>query len=230
MRLIIVGCDYTGKTTLAQNVRGWLTEHLGEPRAMVHDHFMPRIGEGRPGVTPEEEEAEFYKLAPFALEMYTRYMTHYHLGDHFYSDNDHIVVNWYYGDAVYAPMYFGFGGPGEYADRRVLARGHDAEVKHIAPDTVIVHMTASPEVVRERMQAEPRPTSRFREDDIQFVLDRFAEEFSHTLIRRRIVLDTSESTPESTFKEFLSKMEPHLTPVDRQRLLAHQVLQQQLAG
>lgn len=224
MRLIIIGCEYAGKTTLATNIRQWIADRMGDPTVMLHDHFLPSIGEGAIGrYGAEEEEDEFFKLKPFALEKYMRYMIHYHLGHHFYLDNDHLVVDWYYADAVYAPMYFGYGGPGEYADRRVMARSHDAEVMTIAPDTVIVHVTASPDVIRERMRAEPRPRSRVREEDIETICDRFAEEFRSTLIRRRITIDTSTSTPEGTFQEFLRKIEPHLTLADRLRLAGNAV-------
>jgi hypothetical protein len=223
MRLIIIGAEYTGKTTLAKSILGWMAEKLGEPAVMLHDHFLPSIAERRLEISAQELEDEFFKLKPWALEMYMRYMIHYHLGTHFYIDNDHLVVNWYYGDAVYAPMYFGYGGIGEYADRRSQARHHDSEVMHIAPDTVLVHLTATPEVIRARAKAEPRST-RVRDEDIELILDRFAEEASLSLLRRRIAIDTSDSTPEETFAAFLAKIEPHLTTGDRLRLLAHSAL------
>jgi thymidylate kinase len=227
VRLIIIGAEYTGKTTLANNIRGWMKEQMGDPTVMLHDHFLPSIGEGRRGVTPEEEEAEFLRLKPFALEMYMRYMIHYHLGHHFYADNDHLVVNWYYGDAVYAPIYFGYGGPGEYADRHVMARSHDAEVMSLAPDTVLVYLTATPEAIRERMRAAPRPDSRVREEDINIICDRFATEFASTLIRRRVTVDTTNSSPEETLREFLQRMGPHFTYADRTRVISHAALREQ---
>lgn len=230
MRLIIIGCEYTGKTTHANGVRAWIAARMGDPATMLHDHFMPTIGEGHPGVSAAEEEAEFLGLAPFALEMYMRYMNHYHLGHHIYADNDHLVVNWYYGDAVYAPFYFGFGGPGEYADRRALARAHDAEVMATAPDTVLVHLTATPETIRERLRADPRPGSRFQEGDIEEIRARFATEFAGSLIRRRIALDTTGATPEETLRAFLQRMAPHLTQADRVRVLSHAALIAQDGG
>lgn len=225
MRLIIIGCEYTGKSTLAQGIKRQIMERMGDQVVMVHDHFLPYVGEGAPGrYTAEEEEDQFFGLKPFALEKYMRYMIHYHLGHHFYLDNDHLLVNWYYGDAVYAPLYFGYGGPGEYADRRVMARGHDSEVMVLAPETVLIHLTASPKTIRQRMHAEPRPRSRFREDDIELVSDRFAEEAASSLFRRKITLDTSETTPEQTLRECLQALEPHLTSADRLRLLSHDML------
>jgi hypothetical protein len=224
VRLIIIGPEYAGKTTLANNIRAWMKERMGDATVMLHDHFLPSIGEGRRGISPEEEEAEFLRLKPFALEMYMRYMIYYHLGHHFYSDNDHLVINWYYGDAVYAPMYFGYGGPGENADRRIMARSHDAKVMSLAPDTVLVHLTASPEAIRERMRLEPRPGSRLRDEDIEVICDSFAAEFAGTLIRRRIALDTTNATPHETFEAFLENMGPHVTTADRLRLVSNQAL------
>lgn len=225
MRLIVIGAEYTGKTTFVQNLRQWMHENMGEGLIMIHDHFLPSIGEGRLGMSPEEEEAQFLQLSPTTLEMYMRYMIHYHLGHHFYGDNDHIVVNWYLAEPIYAPMYFGYGGPGEYADRRVMARSHDAEVIHLAPDTILLHLTATPDVIRERMNAEPRPTSRVQAADIETIRAGFREQFSHSLIRRKISLDTSTSTPEETLSQFLKQAEHHLTPNDRLRILTRKALQ-----
>ena len=225
MRLIIIGCEYTGKTTLVDGIRRHIIERMGDHLVMVHDHFLPGIGEGAPGrFTLEEEEDAFFALPPFALEKYVRYMSHYHLGQHFYRDNDHLVVNWFYGDAVYAPLYFGFGEPGGYADRHALARHEEAHIMEMAPDTVLIHLAAAPATIRQRMTAAPRPRSRFQVEDIEHVLDRFAVEAASSLIRRRVTLDTTESTPEETLSACLRLLEPHLTSTDRLRLITHAAL------
>ena len=49
--------------------------------------------------------AQMMELDPWMQECYSRYMTHYHLGKGFYSENDHCVVDWYYADAVYADLW-----------------------------------------------------------------------------------------------------------------------------
>ena len=70
----------------------------------------------------------------------------------------------------------------------------------IAPDVVLVLVTANAEVIRCRMAAEPRDTT----DD--------------SLLEHRFTIDTTDATVEGAFQEFLSKMEPHLSEVDRRRL------------
>jgi hypothetical protein len=226
MRLIITGCEYTGKTTLARGIRDWIHANMGEPEeTLIHDHFLPHVGEGGIGrFTAEEEEREFFALKPFALEKYMRYMIHYHAGDHFYQDNDHLVVNWYYSEAVYAPLYFGYGRTGEYADRRELARSQDMEVMHKAPDTVLLHLTATAEAIRQRMQAEPRPGVRFRDEDIELILNRFEEEFSASLLRCRVKIDTTNLSLAELLPTAIARLEPYFTQVDRLRLLTHRVL------
>ena len=226
MWLIIIGCEGTGKTTLARGIVNWLTETMGDGVVMLHDHFLPSIGEGAiDRYTAEEEEKAFFDLPPFALEKYMRYMIHYHLGHHFYMENDHLLVNWYFGDAVYAPLYFGYGQPDAYADRVRLARHYDSEGMATAPDTVLVHLTASPEAIRERLRVSPGGHGRFDERDVETVLDRFNAEFASSLMRRKLALDTTSATPEETLQSFLNQMAGFWSSADRLRMLSRGVVQ-----
>ena len=44
MRLVLVGCEYTGKTTLAAEVGRWLESSMGGHGGGGHDHFtIPSI-------------------------------------------------------------------------------------------------------------------------------------------------------------------------------------------
>ena len=55
MRLILIGCEYAGKTTLANEITKWLKETTGGGRTF-HDHFtIP------PSELPEAEQAEFLR-------------------------------------------------------------------------------------------------------------------------------------------------------------------------
>ena len=153
-----------------------------------------------------------------------RYMTHYHLSHGFYADPDHLVINWYYGDAVYGPLYYGFGGPGDYSDRQQMARLIDNEVVGIAPDTVLIHLTASPEAIRARMDADPQPGRKFRGEDIEQILAAFDREYANSGIRRRFSIDTTNLTPEETFAAFLDGMNGRWSEADQLRLISNDVL------
>jgi len=145
------------------------------------------------------------------LEQFSRYILHYHTHPIFYARSDQVVVNWYYGGAVYAPLYYGFGGPDKYADRQVMARTYDAMVMELA----------STEVIRRRRDEGLQPKPLPRDEDLDLVIRRFDEEFERSLIQNRIVLDTSNTTPAQTLQEFQRLVEPHITPTDRLRILTH---------
>ena len=223
MRLIIIGCEYTGKSTLAGEIRKWLIQTMGSCNTSFHDHFMLPYGEG--ALETPELVAQMMELDPWMQECYSRYMTHYHLGKGFYSENDHCVVDWYYADAVYADLYYKFGRTGEYAERRAMARYYDKDVMEVAPDTTLVLLKASPEVIRQRVRAEQRPLSVLREQDIERVLQRYQEEFDNSLIHREMTLDTTNASPAETLAEFVRLVTPGLSQADRLRLVAYKALQ-----
>ena len=54
-----------------------------------------------------------------------------------------------------------------------------------------------------------------REDDVEYILRRFEEEYQASQIANKMTLDTSDSTVESTVAEFVEKMEPYFTVADR---------------
>jgi hypothetical protein len=64
-----------------------------------------------------------------------------------------------------------------------------------------------------------------QEKDIEFIQDRFEEEFKASLFSRKFVLDTSSATLEETMAEFAQAIQPHLSEVDRSRILVHKALQ-----
>ena len=127
MRLILVGCEYAGKTTLAGEIVDWIERTFGSSRTF-HDHFSLPCNE-----FPVEEQEQLLALSPRLKEMFQRYMMNYHFHSAFYSDPDHNLVGFHLEEAVYAPLYYGYGGRGEYGDRAALARAFDEEVMQHAP-------------------------------------------------------------------------------------------------
>lgn len=73
MRLILVGCEYAGKTTLGNEITGWIGRTLGGGRSF-HDHFtIP---------SPELEGTDrdlVVNATPRFKEMFQRYQMNYHL-------------------------------------------------------------------------------------------------------------------------------------------------------
>jgi broad-specificity NMP kinase len=122
-------------------------------------------------------------------------------------------------------LYYGYGGKGQYAERTTLARAVEKTIMEKVPDTVLILLTASTEVIAKRMRETPHPRPVVPEQDIAHVLQRFDEEYQNSLIRRKFVLDTTTTTVAETLQQFATQIEPYLTDTDRLRMLAHKALQ-----
>ena len=61
-------------------------------------------------------------------------------------------------------------------DRQVIGRHLELRFMKHAPDTVLVHVKASPEVIRRRMKESPHKHPLVQEKDVEHVLERFEEE------------------------------------------------------
>ena len=236
MRLLLIGCEYAGKQTLAAGISRWMIRTMGVPYARWHDHYVvPRLdghmivrgddvssapGKVEADLNTAADEAQIQSLRPGVLEQLQRHMIWRHLHPDMYRDDDVLSINHYYADAVYAPIYHGYGEPGSFADRRQRARAWDVELMELAPDTVLVLVEAGADTIRRRMAASPPRKGPLRQEDVPLVLQRFREEFDESLLHIKISLDTSSSSPDETLQRFLAMVKPHLSQVDRVRILS----------
>ena len=219
MNLVFVGCEYAGKSTLAAEVMEWAEQTLGGT-SHFHDHFSIPSSE----LTPEAQESA-KNTHPQFLEMFQRFSLTYHLDPGFYGAPDHNLMGFVIEEAVYAPLYYGYGGPDSQSPQRSpegqrteMARLFEAKMLQEAPDTVLVLFKADPAVIRRRMQEAPHTHQIVRDEDVEHVLARFEEEFEASLIRKRIVLDTSTATVQETLAEFVEKYQPFHSNADLLRL------------
>ena len=218
MRLIIIGCEFVGKTTLAAHISDWSEAHLGQ-RVNWHDEWVLTDEQ-----LSDEVRQDLKKVSSTTFEAFRHYALTYHLDPGWFGDNDHCLVGFYFSEAVYAPLYHGYGGKGVHGDLDIMAAVWDRMLMERAPDTVLVTMTASPEVIRQRMTAPDAHETVLQSEDVESVIKRFEELSGRSFIRKRVALDTTESAPESIFAEFLKKFEPHFSQVDRMRLLTRQAM------
>jgi len=242
MRLILMGCEYSGTTTLFRQISKWVKENLGDDFGF-HDHWKiphvshPNIPEGStieemwkaweagkgpdPTMTghTDEENEQFLALSPKIRESFQRYHMEYHIGDSFYGDAHHNNIGFYFDEAVYAPLYYGYGGPGEYGDRAWYARHIEADIMHKAPDTILVHVKATADVIRKRMKENPHKFSLVQDKDVETVLAGFAKQYETSFLRHKFEVDTSTSSVGESICEFVSKVIPHLQSDDRQKLM-----------
>ena len=128
MKLIIIGCEYTGTTTLSKNLFEWSHENMTEGISIVHDHWKIPDTWGHPhsksklkGMTLEEQ-TQVMNLSPRLLENMQRQSLYYHMPTKA-NDDHYIVVGHYIEDGIYAPIYFNYGIQGPYdVDRSVVMK------------------------------------------------------------------------------------------------------------
>ena len=240
MNIILIGCEFAGKTTLAAEIVDWSEEKMGFS-SHFHDHFTI------PSTELSKEAGASYKAChPQVKEMFQRFLLSYHLSEGFYSQPDHNLMGHHIEEAVYAPLYYGYGGAdtgspirSPEGQRTKMARHMEEEILQRAPNTILTLMKATPEVIRTRMAANTfvdaetlerqklskpfgEPTRGVVEDkDVEYVLARFEEEFAASLIRNKLVLDTTSATLEETMTEFVERVRPLLPDADRERLAQH---------
>jgi len=223
LRLVITGLEYSGKTALTMKIVEMIEETTGK-RSPYHDHYWPEIA--HPPALTDEEEKYLLGLTPRLKEQIMRNNLEYHVRDTFYGPDhpDHIVVGAHIEDAVMGPSYFGYGGPGGpvpesglIEDRSVVNAYLEAGLLERGPDTVLVHLKASPDVIARRMRDSPHLNSVLQESDIPRLLKRFEDEVRGSRIAHKIEIDTSNKVAEETMSELMEKMEPRLSEVDKQR-------------
>ena len=224
MRVIVTGCEYTGTSTLARGFVDRLYDEYGgrgelPPRFSIHDHFEVPDLVHEP--LTDQERDSFLGLAPRLKEVFQRYNILHHTPQPQatrQTPSVMVLVGFHIAEAVYAPMYFGYGLEGEPLDRGKFARRIDGEIMEFGPDTVMALLTASPEDIARRMAASRHRYGTVQEKDIETVLARFDEEYAASTIGRKLRIDTGGKTPEETLEEFVLKFQLCLSDEERAAL------------
>lgn len=218
MRIVIVGCEYSGTTTLAFRIRQWIHEAIGGYVNIVHDHFKfpytvthdDEYAPVPPDFTVEEQE-QMLALSPRIRETIMRHNVVYHATG-LSGMTDRVMIGLHIEEAIYGELYFGYDSRRDFVDKieeQILERG---------ADTVLCHVTATPDVIRRRMAEGPHPNGVLKEPDVEFVLGRFREEYERSRLVHKIELDTSNSTVDESVNEFVRRIGPHLSDYDRERM------------
>ena len=229
MKLIIIGCEYTGTTTLSKNLFEWSQKNMTDAISGVHDHWKIPDVWGHPlsksklkRMTAEEQE-QVLSLSPRLLENMQRQSLYYHMPRNV--NNDHyIVVGHYIEEGIYAPIDFNYGIPDTsgYVDRSVVMKAVEREILRICPEIVLVLLTASKEKIEYRMQKAPHNHSIITKNDITQISKRFLEEYEKSSILNKITIDTSQKTKQETFDGFLEKYQEFMSDHDKLSILLKQ--------
>lgn len=225
MKLILNGCEYAGTTTLAEALNRWSMDVMGAGLS-IHDHF--KLPDSKPHGIPltDEEIRQFQAISPRLTEVIQRHNIYYHMPKEVPKKKKNgIIIGLHIDDAVYAPLYWGYGKAGMIGERAIISTHIEHAIMKYTPETVLVQVKADPAVIAERMKRDPHPYQVVQEKDIEHVLHRFEEENWHSILGGRITLDTSRSTVQETVEEFAKKITPSLTDSDRLQMLTHRQAQ-----
>ena len=171
----------------------------------------------------EEGQAEVLALSPKLKEMTQRHSLYYHM-PRGHTDVNLVLVGYHFDDGIYGAHYFEYGRTIDPEDRRIVGRHVEHGFLAEAPDTVLLLLRTDADVIRKRKQKAPHPAGVLQEQDIEFIQGRFEEEFRASLFSRKFVLETSSATLAETMAEFAEAIQPHLSEVDRSRILAHKAM------
>lgn len=199
MRLILIGSEYVGKTTLVDALYAW-----GEERGIhfhLDDHFsIP----DQFFLSPEDQQA-MLGIPPTIKERFQRFQIYYHL-DVIANHSDVLLAGFHVEEAIYGPRYYYPGHAWPPYQRKIET--------HLPPDTILLLLTASPEVIRQRMAASPHQHPVVPSEDVDAVGREFEAEYRRSWIERRLQIDTSELQPEQLLPTFLRQVKPFLDTRD----------------
>jgi hypothetical protein len=197
MRVMVVGCEYSGVSTLIDGIDRW-----GLARGIYHhldDHFtIPDAFH-----LTEEEQAGMLGMLPAIKERFQRFQIVYHV--HLMHKFEHVLMGGFYiEEMVYGPRYY-------YPGKQIQIREYEVDLPR---DTILVHLHARPEVIRKRMADAPHPHSLVPAGDVEIVLNQFREEVRASWIPRKFEIDTSDLSPDQLLQAFLGGSVPHLNATD----------------
>ena len=208
MRVIVIGCEYTGVSTLINGIHAW-----GLERGINHhldDHFtIPDAYH-----LSDEEQQGMLDMLPGIKERFQRFQIAYHV--RLINKYKHILLGGFYmEEMVYGPRYY---YPGTNArrvgDRSVPAIDHHECEPELPKDTIVVHLHAEPDVIRRRMESDPHPHQLVPPGDVEGVIEEFAHEYQACSLKGKFDIDTSKLTPAALLEEYLRLSIPHLNAED----------------
>ena len=197
MRLIIVGCAYSGVTTLIDGLYAW-----GKDRGIYHhldDHFtIPDAFH-----LDDEEQKGMLDMLPAIKERFQRFQIVYHV--RLLHKFDHILMGGFHiEEKIYGPQYY-------YPGINIHIREYEPDMPE---DVILTHLYARPEVIRIRMETHPHLFPLVPSEEVPDILQRFEEEVAESWIKNKFSIDTSDLTPAKLLETFLEQSVPYLNTRD----------------
>jgi hypothetical protein len=201
MRLIVIGCEYAGKTTLLSGLAEW-----GRERGIhfhMDDHFT--IPDCQTVTDPEDRQA-MCDLPSSIKERFQRFQIAYHVRL-LYRYDQILLAGFHIEEAVYGPRYY-------YPDQGRVFEPTRRWEPEMPDDTILCLLTCAPEKIQSRMEEDPHEYPVVWKEDVAEVLEQFESEYRASWLRHRLQIDTTDLAPKKLLTTFLDAVRPHLTARD----------------
>ena len=207
MRVIAIGSEYAGKSTLVQAIQNW-----GMERGIKHhmdDHFS--VPDQQTLKDPADHKAMTELSSPIK-ERFQRFQVAYHV--RLVNKYQHVLLTGFHiEEFVYGQRYY-------YPDLQRAVENPQAWEKDMPSDIILVHLTANADVIKKRMTDDPHNYQIVPESDIEEIQGAFQEEFRKSFFKQKFQIDTSEHNADSLLREFLDGSFPYLSAADHAIRLA----------
>jgi|TARA_B100001750_G_C15495222_1_gene593690 hypothetical protein len=199
MRLILIGVEYAGKTTLANAMHDWGLSvgkkfHMDDGDFTIPDYHH---------LSPEDQET-MWNMSPVLKERFQRMVLYYHL-EILERYDDCVFGGFHIEEKIYGPRYY-------HPESEVT---YHRWLEHKMPSNcILVNMVCEPDVIRQRMKDDPHPYQLVQPGEVEELQEEFLHEYNHSYFRRKLEFDTTGLTPETILETFLDRVRPVLTSRD----------------
>ncbi len=201
MKVIVVGTEYTGKTTLVNALQKW-----GMERGIRHhmdDHFT--IPDQQTLKDRSDQMAMLNAPEPIK-ERFQRFQIAYHV--RLVNNYQHVLlVGFHIEEVVYGPRYY-------YPKLGRGVENPQSWEKDMPKDIILVLLTADPDVIKSRMENDPHVFPVVPGTDVEEVQAAFQTEFRRSFFKQKFHIDTSKLTEETLLQEFMDASFTHLSAAD----------------
>ena len=229
MLIILVGCEYSGTSTISRSIKSELNESFGSAFD-IHDHWKFPSIECYPQYSKQyllndTDKSHISQFTPKLKEMLQRQSIVYHLPEP-KGAIDKIYVGYHFDDTVYGPIYFGYGGPKEPqgGPRTKYARYIEKEIIKSYPNVILIHLTASSESILERIKNQPHEHQIIAQADIDLITEQFQSEFDKSLLQNKLTIDTTNQSIKQTTSLVMDGILNYCTPEDSARLRINKLI------
>ena len=209
MRLVVIGTEYAGKTTLIDALMEW-GDSIG-----IHHHLDDHFSIPDRQFLSAEDQRAMLAMPPIIKERFQRFQIYYHV--HVLQNHaDCLLGGFYIEAAIYGPRYYYPQNPWPPYQRTIEAE--------LPQDTILLLLTASPEAIRRRLREAPHADQIVPAEDVEAVSAEFEREWRQSVLREKLRIDTTDLTPTQLLAEFQRRIVPFLDTRDlaRRQLLGVQ--------